>query len=131
MMTSTRAFSLIEIILVVTVVGLIIIVLSNVPSSLGLIGNSGSESAAKEIAIQSIENTRSKGFDNLADGITQINDSRLNTIPSGSGQITIAPCPVCSNGEDIKKVSVTVTWKQSGKDKNISFDTLVAKGGLH
>ena len=124
-----------EILLIIAVSGIIILVLANVPSSLGLIGSSNYESIAKQIATQAIEDTRSKPYDNLANNIpngTPISDTRLSKIPMGTARLYIEDCPqsICVNSEDVKKVSVKVTWKEK-QNKNIDIATFISRGGLH
>ena len=61
-------------------------------------------------------------------------DSRLKLLPGGSGKVEVSDCDsetVCTNGEQLKKVTVTISWKDSGKDQKIVLDTLVGVGGLN
>lgn len=128
-----RAFSLIEMLLVITVVGLIILVLSNLPSSLGLIGSGNYETIAKQIAQKKIDELRTQPYDNIAPGTTPISDTRVSNLPGGSGESIIQDCPatICTAGELTKQVTVTLNWKESGKDKSIFIDTFISQGGLH
>lgn len=128
-----KAFSLIEIIIVVTVVGLIILVLSNLPSSFGLIGSGGYETIARQIAQKRIDDLRVQTYDNLANGTVPINDVRLNELPSSAGSTLIQDCPqtICTGSELVKQITITIDWKESGKNKNVKIDTLISKGGLN
>lgn len=125
--------SIIEIILVVFTVGFITLFVANIPSSLKLVGNSRHESLAKEIALKNVEDLRTSGYDNLANGTSTISDSRISSLPGGSGQIIIDDCPaqaICQNGEQVKRAKVEVNWTDSGNSKNIQITTLISKGGL-
>lgn len=127
-----RGASLAEILIVILIVGFILLVVANIPSSIFLIGSSKYQSTAKQVASKQIEDLRLQGFDNLANGTANISDSRISTLPQGSGTIEIIDCPqtICSNGEQAKKVTVKVKWSESSKPKNIEVNTLISKGGL-
>ncbi len=76
------------------------------------------------------------GFENLGEGVTQISDSRLKSIPQGTGSYTISPCPstppdvICQNNEEIKMVEVKVNWNDEGKSREFKLTTLISSGGL-
>lgn len=127
-----KGFSLIEVMLVVVLVGFMVLIMANLPSALGLIGGSKHESLARDIASKKIEEVRNQGYDNLANGQSAIQDSRLIELIGGSAQSLIEDCPltVCSNNEQIKKVTVTVSWLEQGQPKSVTIATFVAKGGL-
>lgn len=134
---SEKAFSLIEVVLVVLIVGFIILVLANLPNSLKLVGSSRHESLAREIVSKKIEDLRSIGYDNLCNPspdpcIDSISDTRLSSLPGSSGQTIIEACPgtVCTDGEAIKKVSAKVTWIEAGNNKKVEMVTLITQGGL-
>lgn len=125
-------FSLVELILVVLIVGFTVLLINNLPTSIGLIGKSTFSSTAKDIASQSIENERIQTYDNLANGTNAVVDSRLDSIPMGSGTVTIIDCPgnICTNGEQIKEVTAQINWVESGNSKNVQMTTFISKGGL-
>lgn len=127
-----NGFSLIEITLVILMVGFAVLLVSNLPNSLRLVGDSRFTSTARDVASQKIEDTRSLGYDNIADGVTQINDTRLSSLPLGAGTLTIADCPatICKNGEQVKEVTAQVDWQENGNNKSLSLTTIVAEGGL-
>lgn len=123
---------MIEVVLVIVLVGFMILVVANLPSALGLIGGSKNESLAREIASKTVENIRSQGYDSLANGQSPIQDSRLAQLTGGSAQSLVEDCPVtiCSNNEQVKKVTVTINWLEQGQAKSAQVVTFVAKGGL-
>lgn len=129
---NSQGFSLVEMIVVVAIAGMIILILGNIPSSLGLIGGSKQEATVNQIINKKIEDLRSQGYDNLANGTTTISDTRLSSLPGSSSQVIIEDCPAgtCNNGELIKKVTIKVSWKASNKDKSIEVKTLISQGGL-
>jgi type II secretory pathway pseudopilin PulG len=127
-----KGFSLVEVVLVVLMVGFIILLISNLPSSVKLIGDSKSSSLAREIANHKMEDVRNLGYDSIANGTSPIADPRLSKLPSGSGEVIIEDCPatICKNGELIKQVSVDVSWTEAGKSRDVKITTLISKGGL-
>ncbi len=131
-----KGVSLVELVLALFIIGSIVFLIINLPSSIALIGKSKRASLAKEIVNQKVENLRLQGFNNLPpNGTTGFSDVRLSSLDSGTGEIIIEDCPVevCINGEtDIKRVSVRVKWKErlENKQKSVEITTLIAKGGL-
>lgn len=132
-----KAFSITELVLVVAVVGMIIVIFSALPNSIGLIGQSSHESLAKQIAQKKIEDIRSLGYENICDpqgGVCteSLTDSRLSKIPDSSAQVTISSClpQVCTNGEAVKQVEVAIGWKDNGNQKSMKVLTMVSEGGL-
>jgi hypothetical protein len=127
--------SLMELILVFGAVGFLILLLGNLPSSVGLIGKSRQQSIAREVAAKQIEDKRSVQFSNLAEGTQNIVDARLNILPSGAGTIVIEPCDisVCSPSEidSMKQVTVTVSWIDGSDNRQIKLKTLIGEGGLN
>ncbi|MBI3486393.1 prepilin-type N-terminal cleavage/methylation domain-containing protein [Candidatus Daviesbacteria bacterium] len=130
-----KGFSIIEILLVVMIVGFITSLVLLLPSSIGLVGDSKSTALAKDIASRQMESLRAKGYDNLL-GLrgpaTNISDSRVSQLQSGSATFTISDCPIdiCTNNEQIVKAIVAVNWKEKNQTKTVSLSTLIAKGGL-
>lgn len=125
-------FSIIEIILVIMIAASIIFLIANLPSSAKLVGTSKHESTAKEIAYKKIEDLRSLTFTNLANGTTAINDSRISSLPSGNGEVTVSDCPpqVCTSNEQVKEAKVIITWTEGGKEGKVEVSTFIAKDGL-
>lgn len=131
-----KGFLLVEIILIIMIVGFIVSLINLLPSSIGLIGTSKNETLAKDVAQTKIEDLRALTYVNLANTASPaptVTDPRLASIPEGSGTYIVEDCipPTC-NGEEIRKVTVTVSWVDSGnKFKNIQLSTFIAKGGLN
>ena len=125
--------SLVESLLVITVLGSIVFLLANIPNSLYLINKSKHLSLAREIAAKQIEDIRLIQYANLTSGTILLNDSRINLIPNGSGLVKIGGCnnSVCTNEEHVKQVKVTVNWKDANTDQAVNLETLVGEGGLN
>ncbi len=127
-----RGLSLVELLIVVASVGMMVLLIANIPSSINLIDKSKHQSIAREIATKAVEDTRAISFANLANGVSQIVDSRLSSLPFGSGSRDIEDCDpqICTNNEATKQLTVTVAWKEAGKDVSYSVKTLISQGGL-
>lgn len=127
--------SLIEVLLIVSMIGFLVLVVSNLPGAMNLISRSNHQSIAREIATKQIEDKRALSFANLAltgpDGVSYI-DSRLSLLPSGAGKVIIVDCDptICTQSENAKQVTVEVTWKEFGNDTKVTLHTLIAEGGL-
>lgn len=131
-MTAQTGFSLVELVLVILVAGMIILVIANITPALNLINTSSRENTARQITAKKIEDIRAQGYDNLANGTSQISDSRLTYLPQAATDITISDCPdtICTHGELIKQVRVKIDWIENKSPKSFEASTLVAKGGI-
>lgn len=130
-MNNQKGTSLVEIILVIAIIGFIAMLIVNLPAAINLIGKSGHQSLAKEIASQKIEDLRALGYEGITLGTSQINDSRLASLPAGSGTIVVEEClDICTNNELTKKVEVKLAWQESGQAQSLQMSTLISEGGL-
>ncbi len=130
-----KGFSLIEIVIIVLIAGFIVLLLSNLPSSLKLIGISNHESKAKEVAQKKVEDIRATPFANISLGTTPVEDAGLSSLPGGTGEILIEECPdtVCSTQAEkalIRKATVKINWIDHANQKEVKLTTLVTDGGL-
>lgn len=120
--------SLIETLLFVLIVlAITTILLTTAGSFSKTLGVSLNTRAAK-IASREIETLRNTPFASLP-GSGAITDPELAKLPSGTATRTVVdygspPDP------DIKLVTVTINWTESGGTKNVVFDTLIYKYGL-
>lgn len=130
--TKSAGFSLVEIIIGVFIVGLIVVVINQIPNAINLVTSSQDDSKIREVAARKMEDIRLLGYDNLANGTTTINDSRLNELSNVSAFSVISDCPanVCTSGEQIKQVRITISWSENGGPKTYQLVTLVGKDGL-
>jgi type II secretory pathway pseudopilin PulG len=124
--------TLIELLVVITTVGMLVILIANLPPAIGLIARSNHQSLANQIANKQIENLRGTSYENVVLGSNAIVDSRLKLLPLGVGTVNIDECDesICKNDEDMKKITVTLTWKDGSKDQKVVLETLVTNGGL-
>ena len=125
-------FSLVEIIIGVFIVGLIVIVINQIPNAINLVTSSQSESKIREVAAKKMEDVRLSGYDNLANGTTPINDSRLGDLANVSAFTVISDCPnqICTGGELVKQIKITISWNENNNPKTYQLTTLVGKDGL-
>lgn len=132
-----KGVSLLESLLVVVILGIMAVLLANIPNALGLITKSRHLSLAREIASKQIEDKRATNYANLADDASPISDSRISLLPQGNGSLLVESCnsetnpQVCPNGEQLKIITVTITWKENNKNQSVSLKTLIGEGGLN
>lgn len=125
--------SLIEALLVIVIVGSLVLLLANLPNALGLITKSRHISLAREIAAAQIEDKRTISYSNLVNDTSTVNDFRISLLPHGSGIVVVAACDpqICTNGENTKQVTVTITWKDNNKTQNMVLKTMISEGGIN
>ena len=128
-----KGASLIEVILVVLALGVIVILMANLPNALGLITKSKHVSIAREIALKQIEDKRATSYINLVNGTNSISDSRLNLLLGGAGEVVISDCDVsiCTNSEPVKLIEVKVSWTNNNKSQEVKLQTFIGEGGLN
>lgn len=141
-----QGFSLIESLLLVVVIGSVVFLIGNIPSAIMLVGKSKHISLAKEIAVKQIEDKRSISYSDIGFGSYPINDSRLGLLPQGSGTVIVGvkdeetpdpndwiPCDrsVCTNGEAVKQIAVTVDWVDNNKPQTVTLKTMIGEGGIN
>lgn len=132
-MTKEKGFSLVESLLVVVIIGAVVLLFANIPNALMLIAKSRHVSLAREIAAKQIEDKRTINYVNLVNDNSPISDTRLSLLPGGSGTVEVGDCDpsICTNGEDIKQVAVTVSWRDNNKVQTITLKTMIGEGGIN
>lgn len=128
-----KGVSLVESLIVVATLGVIVILMANLPNAMGLIAKGKQSSLAREIATKAIEDKRATNYLNLVNDSSSISDQRISLLPDGSGTISVENCSVsiCPNSESIKEVAATVSWKAGGKLQTIKLKTFIGQGGLN
>lgn len=132
-MSNERGISLVESLLIIFAVSFIVLLLANLPNSMSLITKSKHLSLVREIATKQIEDKRSINYANLVDDTTPIDDPRISSLPQGSGTVVVEACDanICTNGELVKQIRVTINWTENGKAQKVSLKTFIGKGGLN
>lgn len=128
-----KGFSLIELLLVVVIIGSVVFLIASLPNAMMLVTKSRHASLAREIVVKQIEDKRIINYSNLVNDSSPINDSRLSLLPQGSGTVAVTDCSpsICTNGEHIKQVTVTVDWQDNNKPQMITLKTMIAEGGIN
>lgn len=125
--------SLIESLLVITILGVIVILLANLPNAMLLINKSKHLSIAREILTKQIEDKRAISFINLVDDESPISDSRMSLLPKADGIVKVESCDpnICANGESIKQVEAIINWQDGSKTQTVTLKTLIGEGGIN
>lgn len=129
---NAKGLSLVEILLVIAIIGMMVLLIANLPNSISLISKSRHQGLAREIAVKAIEDIRAQQYINLTDGSSDLLDSRVGLLPEGAGTKIISDCSVavCANGEQVKQVTISISWKETGRAQNLTVTTLIGQGGL-
>ena len=126
-------FSLVELVIAVSLVGVIVLIVGNIPNAIRLVTSSESESVVRQVAAKKIEDIRAAGYENLPEqGTTAISDSRLSQLKSPSAFMVVDDCPVniCSSDEAVRQVTLTISWSEDGEPKTYQIVTLIGEDGL-
>ena len=132
-MRDQHGFSLVESLLVIVMIGIIIVLMANLPNAFNLINKSNHLSLAKEIASKQIEDKRTVQYVNSVSNSSLVVDSRLSLLPQGSGSILVEDCSIliCTNGEHVKQITVTINWKDMSKAQTVTLKAMISEGGLN
>lgn len=124
-------FGLIEILLSVVLIIAIVTALFASSGTFLIRRGSDLQSIASKIASKDIETLRGQSFSSLPAAGTYtcvIVDTDLSKLGSGAcGDRTVANYTGDAN---IKQITVTIRWQQSGKSKSLVMDTLIYTNGL-
>ncbi len=137
MKDNQKGVSLIESLMVVVLVGVMVFLMANLPNAMNLITKSKNMSLAREIAAKEIEDKRNTAYANLAADDSLIEDPRISLLPQGSGKVKVEFCdPItfpqfCPNDEQIKIVTVFISWRENNKDQKVDIKTFIGEGGLN
>lgn len=128
-----KGFSLIESLLVIVVIGIMVYLLVSIPNALGLITKARHLSLAREIAAKQIEDKRAINYSNLVNDTSPISDTRLSLLSQGVGEVKVDDCnpSICTGGEHVKQIAVTVSWQDNNKAQNVTLKTMIGEGGIN
>lgn len=127
-----KGISLVEIILVAAAVIALTLLLGTLPSAMSSVNRSRHSSVAREIVAREIEYLKKQPYVNLLEGVNSFTDPNLSSLTDGNAGYEIKPCSdsICTYGEDMKEVKVSVSWSEAGKINKVEFVTLIYAGGF-
>ena len=127
-----KGFSIVEIIIVVTIIGLLVLLISNLPTVLTVNTDSRNSSIAMEVANKKMDELRRQTYSNLTNGTAQFSDSSLDDINKAAATLNIEDCPVtiCTNNEEAKLVTIEIAWNEANGKKTVNLETIIAQGGM-
>lgn len=118
---SKKGTSLVEAVVAILVLSIIILGSSFLfVSGQGYIDMRGRHRIAAELAAQKLEELKAGNYNDIAEGETEESFS-LDDLP-----YTRSVATETRDGGLYKKVQVTVSWQQMGKQRNVSLDTFIA-----
>jgi prepilin-type N-terminal cleavage/methylation domain-containing protein len=126
-------FSLVELVIAVSLVGVIVMIVGNIPNAIRLVTSSQSESLVRQIAAKKIEDVRAAGYESLPEqGTTNITDSRLGQLNNSAAFMVVDECPatICTADEEVRQVTLTISWSEEGEPKTYQIVTLIGEDGL-
>lgn len=138
---SERGISILESLIAVAIISSMVFLLISLPNALMLFSKSKHLSLAREIAVKLIEDKRAISYANLPSGESALSDVRLSLLPQGSGTVVLGfkqdngiwlDCDptLCTNGEYIKQIAVTINWVDNNKPQSVTLKTMITEGGI-
>jgi len=125
--SSDKGFSLIEVLIAMTVLGIMAMTLIGVlVHGFSLLNRTKQVILATQICQEQIEWIRNKPFDNIVNlGSTYTND-KLSALLNGQGTQAIES----SVGSDIRKLTVSVSWDFRGRALRKDVVTMITRSGI-
>ena len=120
-------FTLVEILVCILVAGVVIVSLNQVVNSyIGVSKQGRYLNTANSYIEAKIEELRNKGYNNLANGTTALT-SELSTQlpPSRSASMTVT-----TPSDGLKKIDLTVSYKDQGKTNSYGYTTYIGELGV-
>lgn len=123
-----RGFTLIEVLVTLFLLGVVLITLISVfIYGFTIIFRTRQTVLATQIAQEEIELIRNKTFDEILTLGTAFEHESLALLESGQGLLAIADGP----GDEIKKLSVSVTWRFRGEEMRKDVVTYITREGIN
>lgn len=125
-----KGLSLVEILMVISAISLIAFLIGSLPNTINLISKSNHLSMVREVATKEMEKLKSSGYEGILDESSVV-DHRLGLLPQGSGLVMLEACDpvICTKNEELKKATITILWKENGKDQKYTLVTFISKEG--
>ncbi len=121
-------FLLIEVVVALAVFILTLTIFGVAVSTAPLTKTARNQNLAYHIASKKIEVLRHTPYASLpANGTSSFSDTGFTDLPGATGQLTIAQY----GANQIKRVTVTVSWQEAGTARSVVIETLMALAGLN
>ena len=120
-------FSLVEVLIAMVVLGIILLTLISVFAfGYNLIARTQQTALATQVCQAELERIRGLTFDSLASLTTTFTDAKLAGLISGQGLRAVEAGP----GADIKKLTLSITWKFRGQSMRKDIVTYITRMGV-
>lgn len=120
-------FTLVELVVATVVIGMMIIALSNLAIAIDAVQRQNQRiTKAGRIAELKIESLRNQHYNALSDGTIDFTSELPSDLPSPHSAQVIVTSPT----EDIKRLDVTVTYKDGKNTRNVKLSALIGNIGI-
>ena len=127
MRKNQSGFTVVELLNTIGMCGIIIPSLALGLNALSVYNNRARDLALVNMLAQNkMELLRSAGFNSLSDGTTNFTSELPNTLSSPK----TATVAVTSQAVNIKRISVSITYKDYNRSRTITFESLISELGL-
>ncbi|MDP3741451.1 MAG: prepilin-type N-terminal cleavage/methylation domain-containing protein [bacterium] len=124
---SSFGFSLIEVVIALAIVLIAVSIFAVAINTVPLTKHARNQNLAYHLAAKKVEELRNTPFDSLpASG--SFNDAGFTDLPQASGNLAVANY---SGSAQIKRLTVTVSWSESGSSQSLVLETLMSDRGLN
>ena len=124
---NSRGFSIVELVVAISVLGIFVIGLTTVLSNLQILNNRAKDlSVANGLAEKKIEALRSADYVALSNDTVDFVDELPDTLGSPRTAVYV----VSTVNASLKKVAVTITYNESGNQRTIDYATFIGELGV-
>lgn len=121
-------FTLIEVLITIFLLGVVLMTLVSVfIYGFTLLARTKQVNLAAQIAQEEVEFIRNNSFDDILTLGTSFTHESLSSLLSGQGTLTIEDGP----GDDIKKLTVSVTWNYRGIQQSKDVVFYITREGIN
>lgn len=123
-----KGFSLIEVLIAVFILGIVSITLISVfIYGFNIVYRTRQVTLATQIAQEEVELVRNLNYDDILLLGSTYNHDSLSELVNGAGELTIESGP----GDDIKKLTISVTWVYRGTNLRKDIVTFITREGVN